>query len=890
MPSPASHESVSAAFERAGSDALASAVGTLRTTRRPVEVPVGPAARAREAAARPSPSDSPAPSPPRPLRIAAVVPCFNRRPDAEALLGDLLRIDQTGIDLRVILVDNASDVPLSTLKITDADGSPTEPWFRLEHLRLSQNTGGSGGYNAGMRRALEYAADPDAGPWDPDYIWMVDSDARVAPDTLARLLQVTEADPSIAAAGSAIADPLSGQVFELGGHINRRNGNYEPYVMGLVGVRGLVEADYVAACCALVRASAVRMTGVMPDRFLNGDDVEWFVRIGQVTGGRIVGVPDSIAMHPRFDRFPTWTRYYTTRNAFGPIACVNRGFKTRRIKARREAVRAVQQCFMGREDLSALHVRALADAGSGIVDGKAEPGVINVLPMQPFSRLAPAIEEALIAQSLAAPTLRPRLRVRIMPHLLLTDAEERAVLDQLAAAGLRKWTRVRAYNRNLYLQLFGVLLRGIGLAPRPHVAVVPARGQAFNWFSAPIQVQVTTGGFVIRRPARLATVLRAAAWWVRSRWHMYRAALKTPPPPRMFPAEMVRPSPVARASDSATGAGKPETAVSLCAVVLSHSRPDALARTVAALAQHPLFTRSTNGAPAPGRILIAHNASDSPAPSLTDLRERHPAARIDLADMGANLGVEAFNRAAAEAFSDAPPSPTNLLLILDDDAVVEPAALIDAVRLLERRPDLAAVTFHPRHPVTAASEWPFFESVCRNHAGRRVAVDLWPVMGCANLVRADVWQRLGGYESTFFLYRNDTDLALRILDATQGPSKVHFDPNWIVWHDTPAVPGSPKSERWHRLATRNWIWTCRRNARGRLALQSALAGYLWAHRLAGRSLSRHLATLRGGLDGLRSTPTMPQGTTRSGKGLKRLLKAQIQFRRQRAAARRSVRA
>lgn len=801
-------------------------------------------------------------------------------------MGDLLAIEREGLDLRVIVVDNASDVPLSTMKILrSVDGvmREVEPWFGLEHLRLSENTGGSGGYNAGMRRALEYSADPDRAPWDPDYIWMVDSDARVAPDTLAKLLEVMEADPGIAAAGSAIADPLSGQVFELGGHINRRNGNYEPYVMGGVGVRGLVNADYVAACCALVRADAVRMTGVMPDRFLNGDDVEWFVRIGQVTGGRIVGVPRSVAMHPRFDRFPTWTRYYTTRNAFGPIACVDRGYRTRRSKARREAIRAVQQCFMGRDDLSSLHVRALADAGSGVVEGKAEPGVINVLPMQPFSKLGAALEEALVAEGLGAATMRPRLRVRIMPHLLLMLKEEDQVLDQLTGIGLKRWHRVRAYRRNLQLQLIGVLLRWLGVARRPHVAVVPARGQAFNWFAAPILVQVATGGFVIRRTPRLATAWRAAGWWVKSRWQMYRAALKSPPLPRMYPGQMTRPT--LRAADGVERdrrAGVP-LGVKLCAVVLSHNRPESVRKTVEALAQHPLFS-SQNGEEPCGEVIVADNASDGGVPELADVLARHSGLKLRVLPMEGNIGVEAFNRAVGAADETGASRPEQrLVLILDDDAIVEPKALSEAVELMAKRPDLAAVTFHPRHPVTAASEWRFFEM-----HGRKPS-ECWPVMGCANLVRADVWERVGGYEPSFFLYRNDTDLALRILDATEGPKKVYFDPAWVVWHDTPAMPGASKSERWHRLATRNWIWLCRRNGRGFEGVRAALAGWAWAHKLAGRSFARQAATLKGALEGLWKPPVMPRGTKRSGEGLSRLLGMQLEHRERKAAMKRAIR-
>ena len=285
----------------------------------------------------------------RPIRIAVVVPCYNRRADAEAVLADLAAVEtgieldgaMRAIDLRVLLVDNASDQPLSTITGPWEGKLPGLGGLALEHLRTGYNSGGSGGYNAGMARVLSWWKDAAPGDeaWDPDYVWLVDSDARVAPTTLTRLLEVLERDEAIVAAGSVICDPLTGQAFELGGNQNAFTGHFEPMVLGGVGVAGsrdgLVDCDYVAACCALVRTDAIRATGLFPDRFLNADDVEWFIRMKQRTGGRVVGVPASVAMHPRFDRFPTWTRYYSCRNAFGPLEAVGAGVCGRAVRAYR---------------------------------------------------------------------------------------------------------------------------------------------------------------------------------------------------------------------------------------------------------------------------------------------------------------------------------------------------------------------------------------------------------------------------------------------------------------------------------------------------------------------------------------------------------------------------
>jgi len=206
------------------------------------------------------------------------------------------------------------------------------------------------------------------------------------------------------------------------------------------------------------------------------------------------------------------------------------------------------------------------------------------------------------------------------------------------------------------------------------------------------------------------------------------------------------------------------------------------------------------------------------------------------------------------------------VLILDDDATPDDDALLVALDELARDPRLGAVTLHPRHPKNGASEWPF--AAARQNRPDRA----WPVMGCGNLVRRTAWNQVGGYEPSFFLYRNDTDLALKLLGAGWG---VYFDPALVVWHDTPAGAGSRKSPRWHELATRNWLWLARRHALGTDRLTGALLGWAWAHGLAGLSPSRHLATLRGAWRGWTTQAPAVHGLKPDGRAWDRLLSVRL---------------
>lgn len=261
----------------------------------------------------------------------------------------------------------------------------------------------------------------------------------------------------------------------------------------------------------------------------------------------------------------------------------------------------------------------------------------------------------------------------------------------------------------------------------------------------------------------------------------------------------------------------------LSILILSYNRREALRRTLRELRV---------GAPAEAQVIVADNGSTDG--SVAMVRAEFPA--VEALALGANLGVAGFNRAAERARGE-------MLLILDDDAWPDPAGLAAALAMMDREPAVGGVALAPVHPRTGVAEW--------RHA--TAARTRWPFMGCGNLVRTEAWRRVGGYEEAFFLYRNDCDLALKLLAAGWD---VVFDPAWVVWHDSPAA--ARKSERWLRLATRNWVWMTARHGRGPMAALGAAAGAAWALRLAGLDRARLAAAWAGLAEGMtESAPPLP---------------------------------
>ncbi len=796
--------------------------------------------------------------PPALARVAAIIPCHNRRDDAAALFSDLAALDLSGVDLRIILVDNASTIPLADLPA---------PALNVDHLRLNTNSGGSGGYSAGLSLALslnERLTEPEWTSFNPEFVWLVDSDARVPRDTLRALLSAIHSDPRIIAAGPAVADPDTRIPFELGGHINRRNGTFEPMVPGAAGVQcamsdvgcrmsedaasrlgflhptsdithptsftphstSHIPVQYLAACCALIRSDAARAIGPFPDTFLNGDDVEWFIRMSQRTGGRIVAVPTALAYHPRYDRFPTWTRYYATRNAHAPIDAVGAPRMAKFRRAMLDVCRAAQQEMMGRSDLTRLHMLGLKHAAQGRTTGIAPPGVIAVEPSTKSSDLLAALRDRLGSLS--------GLTVAIHPALGIPDRERAELLDALRVA---ECTILPLPTCGGLRARLTTISRWLGRA-RADIALIPARGRPDSWFSGRTLVQLIPGSAAIRAPHRLAAPVRAG----------YSLVIGTTRAIRIARRPRVGPSPLNPAHRAAAALARgPGRALSVEAIVLSYNRWPALEATIERLLASPAFNGRGSLPGVQRTITVVDNGSRD---GTRDRAEAFLAPRgINLIALPDNRGVDAFNTAASRSTADA-------VLILDDDATPDDDSLIAAIDELASRPSLGAVTLHPRHPNGGRSEWPF-----RVPPGGGGGTDAWPFMGCANLVRRDAWMHVGGFEPAFFLYRNDTDLALKLLASTRG---VHFNPSLIVWHDSPSGPGSPKSIRWHQLATRNWIWMARRHSgmgfpAHILGFLGALLGWLWAHKLAGFSIPRHTATLRGLWSGI-TTPAPTLGT------------------------------
>jgi GT2 family glycosyltransferase len=188
-------------------------------------------------------------------------------------------------------------------------------------------------------------------------------------------------------------------------------------------------------------------------------------------------------------------------------------------------------------------------------------------------------------------------------------------------------------------------------------------------------------------------------------------------------------------------------------------------------------------------IVVDHGSHDGTADIV---RRRFP--DVCVLDFHDNPGFgEGNNRGARVASGE-------YLLFLNPDATVTPHCLGRLLELLEARPNYAIAA--PK--IVLAEEPSILNSagLCVNTIGYgwdrgylekdsgqydRIESAL-AATGCALLVRADVFQRLGGFDPTYFLYYEDVDLCWRCWTVDRP---VVYVPAAVVLHDMRISGRSP---------------------------------------------------------------------------------------------------
>ena len=191
-------------------------------------------------------------------RVAAVVVTYNRKEMLKKCLESLL-IQTTPCD--VLVVDNAStDGTADYLK-------SLKKGKKIRVLRMNQNLGGAGGFNMGIRKAVEYGY---------EYIWLMDDDTFPKPDALGRLLDADEQLEGNYGFLSSVVLWKDGS----GCKMNRQKVKKDFYKDAGLLNNGLIPVEQATFVSLFLKAETVKKAGLpVKEFFIWGDDLEYTRRL-----------------------------------------------------------------------------------------------------------------------------------------------------------------------------------------------------------------------------------------------------------------------------------------------------------------------------------------------------------------------------------------------------------------------------------------------------------------------------------------------------------------------------------------------------------------------------------------------------------------------------------
>jgi len=293
-------------------------------------------------------------------KIAIVTVNYNTEQDTINFLNSLKKIKANGFNISVIVVDNGSKI---VLKLKESEN--------VTLIRQEENLGFTGGYNLGMKKALNEGA---------DYVLIINNDTIVDEDMVSNLQQTLEQDKNIGAVVPKIyfakghefhkdrykKEDLGKVIWYAGGHTDWN------HVQSIH--RGVDEVDhgqyddpgevqFATGCCIMFKKEVLEKVGFFDDRyFLYYEDADLSERIKRA-GYKIYYVPKAILFHVNASssggagKGNVLQDYFITRNQmiFGmqyaslrtKVALVKQGVNLL-MKGRPEQRKAIRDYYLGK--------------------------------------------------------------------------------------------------------------------------------------------------------------------------------------------------------------------------------------------------------------------------------------------------------------------------------------------------------------------------------------------------------------------------------------------------------------------------------------------------------------------------------------------------------------
>ena len=208
------------------------------------------------------------------------MPVYNRRETTLQGLRSLMRVELSGIDLRIYVTDDASP-----------DGTAVAIRAEFPNVEVIEGNGDLH-YAAGTNRAIEAAMQ-----WEPDFIVMMNDDAVFHRDFLSSLVATAKKQPGSIVGSMLLLWDEPHRVFQVDPKWVTQEGGWqfpEDLTSDSFG-REPFEVDALVGNCVLIPSEAIRTVGFLDEkRFPHGwGDAQYFERLRRA-GRKLIIDPISL--------------------------------------------------------------------------------------------------------------------------------------------------------------------------------------------------------------------------------------------------------------------------------------------------------------------------------------------------------------------------------------------------------------------------------------------------------------------------------------------------------------------------------------------------------------------------------------------------------------------
>jgi GT2 family glycosyltransferase len=234
-----------------------------------------------------------------PLTVGVVVVNWRREDLTVRCLESLTALDQSHARISIVVVDNAGSRAL-----------PEAMGARFPQVQVIQNS-----TNAGYAAALNQGAARHGAACD--FLWFMNNDVQVEPDTLSALLAAMASDPGIGVVGPLVYHPVARARLEQAGfRVSHWTGRHQYLKPGKDlfsdPAVGIEDVDSAYGCANIVRRETFERLGGFDSRFnIYFEETDFNVRVRRL-GQRVVVVRRARVLH----REGGTMNHYIVRRAF----------------------------------------------------------------------------------------------------------------------------------------------------------------------------------------------------------------------------------------------------------------------------------------------------------------------------------------------------------------------------------------------------------------------------------------------------------------------------------------------------------------------------------------------------------------------------------------------